>query len=278
MKNISPFRIIRQSRLALAVIILLAIAHPSLAAEESNNSPETPNKPEQIFVRIQGEPYQLQDGIDAYNKREFAQSFKIFNKLVTQSLDKEDRAAALTKLAMLYLQGQGTPRNYAKAASLFHRAALAGNAEAANNLGVLYAQGLALPKDQNQAVLWYIKAANLNNVQAMSNLGVAYVNGQGVAKNYQIAADLFRKAAEAGNVIGQYNYGLAYETGRGVDADAIKAAMWLALSAENLPLSVRGQANRHFEKISRNFSPEQQEQLKAAIDKCRQQNFLNCDT
>ncbi|MCX8505307.1 MAG: tetratricopeptide repeat protein [Alphaproteobacteria bacterium] len=278
MNNLSPFHIIRQSRLALAVIILLAIAHPSLSAEEPNKPPEPPNKPEQIFVRIQGEPYQLQDGIDAYNKRDFAQSFKIFNKLVTQSLAKEDRAAALTKLALLYLQGQGTPRNYAKAAALFHSAAVAGNAEAANNLGVLYAQGLGLPKDYNQAIRWYIKAANLNNAQAMSNLGVVYAKGQGVNKDWLIAVDFFRKAAETGNNIGKYNYALAYESGRGIGADAIKAAMWLTLSLDNLPQLARSQANKHYDKITRDFSSEQKGQLKSAIDKCRQQNFLNCDT
>jgi TPR repeat protein len=42
----------------------------------------------------------------------------------------------------------------------------------------------------------------------------------------------YARAAEQGHALAQYNLGGMYNGGRGVDKDAVRAYMWLALSAD----------------------------------------------
>ena len=82
------------------------------------------------------------------------------------------------------------------------KAALSGDASAANRLGVWYEKGQnGLPKDPTQAVSWYRKAAKLGNILAMHNLGDCYLQQVGVAYDPAQAYAWYKMAAEAGGAM-----------------------------------------------------------------------------
>jgi TPR repeat protein len=133
------------------------------------------------------------------------------------------------RLALVYALGlAGTPRDDAKAASLFEKAAAAGHTRAQINLGILYLAGRGVPRDVVLARSWLEKAALSGDPQALYTLGRAMSDGMGQAGPDPIrAADLYRRAAEKGHVLAGLRYGLALSEGNGVKADPAAAQRWL---------------------------------------------------
>ena len=86
------------------------------------------------------------------------------------------------------------------------------------NLALLYVKGEGVPKDDAQAAAWYRKAADQGDVAAQSNLGLLYAKGKGVAQDYAEAAKWYRKAADQGDLAAQINLALLYAKGQGVYA------------------------------------------------------------
>ena len=66
------------------------------------------------------------------------------------------------------------PKDFAKAAELYQKAANQGFAVAQNSLGELYEKGLGVTKDSGKATELYQKAADQGNAQAQNNLGRLY--------------------------------------------------------------------------------------------------------
>ena len=67
------------------------------------------------------------------------------------------------------------------------QAADQGDAEAQYNLGLMYVNGEGVPKDDAEAVRWYRLAAEQGDASAQHNLGVMYANGRGVLKDSVLA-------------------------------------------------------------------------------------------
>jgi len=61
-----------------------------------------------------------------------------------------------------------------------------------------YHQGEGVPKDAAKAVEWYQKSAAQGNADAQNNLGWAYAHGEGVAKDAVLAYAWFNLAASNG--------------------------------------------------------------------------------
>jgi TPR repeat protein len=133
------------------------------------------------------------------------------------------------RLALVYALGlAGTPRDDAKAAALFEKAAAAGHTRAQINIGILYLAGRGVPRDVVLARSWLEKAALSGDAQALYTLGRAMSDGMGQAGPDPVrAADLFRRAAEKGHVLAGLRYGLALSEGHGVKADPVAAQRWL---------------------------------------------------
>jgi len=106
-----------------------------------------------------------------------------------------------------------------------------GDAAAQSELGVMYNNGQGVPRDDAKAFKWFSKAAEQGDDDGQYNLGVMYNNGQGVQQSYAEAIKWFRKAAEQGYVHGQYRLGVMYENGLGVTQDYVLAHMWHNLAA-----------------------------------------------
>lgn len=134
-------------------------------------------------------------------------------------------------LGYMYGQGEGIPKDAAKAVEWWQKAAAQGNAKAQTLLGWVYQSGEGIPKDAAKAVEWWQKAAAQGNAYAQTNLGEMHRDGEGVTKDAAKAVGWFQKAAAQGNAVAQYNLSYMYYSGEGVSKDAVKAVEWLQKAA-----------------------------------------------
>ncbi|MBQ4411314.1 MAG: sel1 repeat family protein [Candidatus Methanomethylophilus sp.] len=58
--------------------------------------------------------------------------------------------------------------------------------------------GKGTPKDSAKAAHWYSKAAENGHPDAMYNLGLLLMEGDGIGQDYKQAMELFGRAAELG--------------------------------------------------------------------------------
>ncbi|WP_297374266.1 SEL1-like repeat protein [Acidiferrobacter sp.] len=156
------------------------------------------------------------------------------------------------ELGVDYAQGQGVPRNAAKAAKWFRKAeqgnpwfvssmllpdtqalqwyrkaAAQGDAKAQLIMGLTFTAA----KNYAQAFQWYHKAAAQGDAEAEDNLGLMYAEGRGIPQNYAQALKWYRKAAEQGYANAQDNLGQMYAEGHGVPRDYTEALKWSHKSA-----------------------------------------------
>ena len=118
-----------------------------------------------------------------------------------------------------------------EAASGFRTLAEAGNTDAQFNLALMYMRGEGVPKDAVEAVHWYRRAAAQGNPNAQLNLGACYVHSTGVREDLAEAARWYHCAAEQGDADSQYNLAMLYVGGRGVPYDVVEAYAWADVAA-----------------------------------------------
>ena len=142
---------------------------------------------------------------------------------------------------MMYLNGEGFPKNRDKAIELFRRAANQDHPGAKNMLAKLspsaeeiYDQGIEAyeAEDYAKAVELFRKSADMGNDNAQNDLGNCYLYGNGVPQDDKKAAEWYRKAADQGHKFAQNNLAMRYYGGEGVPEDKKKAAEWFLKSAE----------------------------------------------
>lgn len=161
------------------------------------------------------------------SKQSIAQEFA---GLERKALDGD--AESQFRLGNLYSDGEGVPKDDAKAVEWYREAADHGYAKAQNNLGVMYLLGQGVPRDLTKAGEWFRKAAEQGLDASQTQLGDMYVRGEGVPKDAAKAMEWYLKAAEQGQVDAQFNLGAAYAFGKGVLKDAVKAVEWYRKAAE----------------------------------------------
>jgi TPR repeat protein len=139
------------------------------------------------------------------------------------------------RLALAFATGDaGMPRDDARAAELFAKAARMGHRRAQLNLGTLYFRGQGVPRDLVQARAWLEKAAVDGDPYALYALGRAMSEALGpVAVEPSRAADLYRRAAEKGHPLAALRYGMALADGAGVKKDVAAAQRWLAQAQQS---------------------------------------------
>lgn len=59
------------------------------------------------------------------------------------------------------------------------------NAQAQFEIGIMYVEGNGVPKNDAEAVKWFRKAAEQGNSPAQFELGFMFAEGNGVPKNYE---------------------------------------------------------------------------------------------
>jgi tetratricopeptide (TPR) repeat protein len=93
-------------------------------------------------------------------------------------------APAQFRLGLIYVKGDGVPKDYREALKWYRKAADQGNTAAQRSLGVMFGEGLGVPQDYAEALKWFRRAAEQNDAAAQTNLGIMYDFGHGVVRDY----------------------------------------------------------------------------------------------
>ena len=85
----------------------------------------------------------FEDAAAAYGRGDYATALRLFRPLAKQGL-----IVAQYNLGLMYIKGEGVPKNYPEALKCSRLAAEQGYAQAQYNLGLMYDNGRALPKNK----------------------------------------------------------------------------------------------------------------------------------
>jgi TPR repeat protein len=129
-------------------------------------------------------------------------------------------------LALLYMEGQLFPQDFARAAELLRSAAQAGSPEAQYALATLYKDGHGVEKSDTEAARWLALAAQADETDAQVEYAIALFNGTGVAKDEAAAVVLLKKAARKGNPVAQNRLANLLAIGRAITANPVEAIKW----------------------------------------------------
>ena len=121
----------------------------------------------------------IKEGLDAYNKHDYATALKEFRPLAERGNVK-----AQNNLAKMYRIGQGVPRNYKKAAKWYRRSSYHGDANGQFALAEMYFKGQGVFKNYRKAVVLLRKAAEQGHSQAKLDLSILVYHNKGIPKNY----------------------------------------------------------------------------------------------
>jgi|GEM_PF-1912751 len=151
--------------------------------------------------------------------------------LFQKSADQGNHAAQF-EVGVAYHFALSVKQDYSAALKWYRMSAEGGDTSAMNNLGVLYGMGYGTPYDPVKAAYWYKKSAENGYYLSMRNLAKCHLNGEGVEQNYEKAAYWFQKASDKGDLPSSNQLGLLYEKGLGVTRDYSKAFRLYQMAAE----------------------------------------------
>jgi TPR repeat protein len=218
---------------------------------------------EDAKLQMQQRDNDMPDAYAAYQAGDYAKALALFikayNKLSIISAPQAPseygmaqtyrRVPALAVMvARMYLYGQGTPPDTAKAIEWFKKAAaepsapggsadvnyMSSPAEAAMYLARIYETGTDVPVNPKEARHWYLRAADLDYIPAWHLCGLIYRTGYGGEQNMAKAMDFFIKAGTSSYPPSQYILGEIYYLGEdGIPQDKTRAGAWLLKAAKN---------------------------------------------
>ena len=204
-----------------------------LVPADSRPAPSTPSCGQQAIAELarSGRAYaQNQMGIESAlvldSNRTIEDARRWFERAAEQGYPP-----AQINLAVLYLNGWGTPKNYGAALYWLHAAAEKGDPRAHTNLGILYLSGWGVLQDYPEALRNFRFGAEHGDTGAMVNLGFMSDGGLGTVKDQAVAAEWYRKAAEVGDSLGQNNLADLYLRGEAVPQDDAEAFAWFQRAA-----------------------------------------------
>jgi hypothetical protein len=139
----------------------------------------------------------------------------------------------MVNLALLYLNGQGVPKDETKGFDLLHQAAEAGAPDAQVQMGMDYNAGVhGLMRNQSQAIIWFRKAAEQGDQRAQDMLARLHAGKPDLSQDSVQEAEKYRKDAEQGNAEAQYRLGVCYSIGKGVQQSDEQAIYWYQLAVK----------------------------------------------
>ena len=133
-------------------------------------------------VLATGEAKRFLLGYKAYLKKEFKNAFFHWKPL-TEAGDMN----AQYFIGIMYLNGQGTSKNWVEAARWFQASAEQGDVGAQYLFGEMNLKGMGLIKDFRKAGSWFTKAAEQGYPDAQFRLGEWYAEGKGGVTNLLLA-------------------------------------------------------------------------------------------
>jgi TPR repeat protein len=107
-----------------------------------------------------------------------------------------------------------------------------GDVNAQFEIAWLYTNALGTPKDLAKAALYFTKAAEQGHIEAQNKLGQLYLYGQGVTQDRTEAIKWLTAAGEGGWGDAQFTLGQLYLEGEGTEVNLVEADKWLNLAAK----------------------------------------------
>ena len=174
-----------------------------------------------VLLSVFGFSTNLDEGIKAYNDKNYAKAVKIFEEL--SNLGNID---AQYNLGQMYSDLVGVKHDYQKAIKFYLLASNQGMADAQLNLGSIYENDEI---DYAKAIYYYELSANQGNFKAQYNLGRMYEKGKGVNKDYKKAIQYYTLSANQNYAEALVNLGIIYYNGsHGVKTNKIKTyQLWM---------------------------------------------------
>ena len=127
--------------------------------------------------------------------------------------------------------------DYKKAMKLLKPLADAGNAIAQHRLGVMYVLGQGVPRDPAEAIKLFTAAADQGQGESQHSLGLRYLWGDGVDKDPATAANWFLAAANQGIPDSATWLADMYWNGNGVQQDPVEAYKWMLLAGDKFSIN-----------------------------------------
>jgi TPR repeat protein len=215
------------SRLVVALLILMAACAQQRPVVSETAEKREAASPVSIGATSEKPQGAHEDGIAAYDRRDYATALRLLRPLANQG-----DAVAQDYLGQMYFIGAGVRMDPAEAAKWFRKAAEQGYAPGLRHVGDLYMFGQSVRMDPAEAAKWYLKAAEQGDASAQGSLGLLYWFGRGgVQRDYAESAKWYRKAAEQCDALSQYSLAEAYSLGLGVPQDDVQAHKWASLAA-----------------------------------------------
>ena len=168
-----------------------------------------------------------QDGVDAFDKKDFKAALKKLKPLA-----EKKHAKGQKKLGEMYGNGQGVSHDYKEAVKWLLKSAEQKNLAAQRLIRASYHK---LHKE----------VAEQGDSYAQRFLGDSYYLGLGVTQDYAEAAKWYKKAAEQGDSVSQIILGAMYEKGKGISKDFVEAYKWFSISGET------GNGRMYIEKLGK---------------------------
>ncbi len=216
-------------------------------------------------VRHSARADELQAGIAAYERGDYAKALKILTPLA----ERGDKYAQ-SHLGAMYLHGMGVEKDYAEALKWNRKSAEAGLAGSQHMLGQMYWVGLGVPKDYDEAAKWYQRAADQGEAEGQAALAYMYLHGQSVPRDTKKAVELYRKAANQGLALAQYQMGMMHYEGEVVAKDPVQAHLWFTLALTGLKPGVfRDDATRAVKDLAKQMSADQLSEAERLADAWR---------
>ena len=120
----------------------------------------------------------LEDGINAYNNRDYNAALQEFQRLA-----KTGDAQAQLLLGLMYDNGLGTKQDYEQALHWYTEAAKRGHARAQFNVAEMLILGQGAAQNKQQAMEWYARAADNGFAEAQYKLGLALSRGTDIKQD-----------------------------------------------------------------------------------------------
>lgn len=154
-----------------------------------------------LYIRGYGGIQDRKEGIEWLNKaaaKGLSNSRSALALIHLEDAAEAGSAEAQSRLADLYLTGNGVPQNLQKAVQLYRTSAEQGNANAQYNMGVFSEEGRGVPRSLTKAFEWYKKAAEQGHANAQNSLGTMYMQGRAVPQDFVLAIVWFNVSASQG--------------------------------------------------------------------------------
>jgi len=132
---------------------------------------------------------ELGSGIAAFEAKHFARATGLLSPLADGG-----HPEAQYRMAIMAQNGLGMHENHPLAFKYMKAAAEAGLGIAQHGLGFMYLEGECTVKDPAKAVYWLTKAAEQGLAGSQTTLAMLYEEGRGVEKDPEMAAKWYRMA------------------------------------------------------------------------------------